>query len=164
MGRFRFLPQTICPEEPHSRRRRHYPANANVRFNTVARSGCGAGMLATNIPSGDDRRPRPPKDRRILAALRCQCVLRSPHTCPALRRLSVPPALPLQRPVASAPVNDHQNWKATAPESSPRRSTSAAARHRFRYPVGSSKRGDRHWSRRTILASRWWALPRPYGG
>ena len=65
--------------------------------------------------------------------------LRNPHPCPAFGRLSMSSALRLQRTVGSTAVDDHQKWKATAPKSRPRRSTSAVPRYGLRYLVGSSE-------------------------
>jgi hypothetical protein len=121
-------------------------------------------MLATKIPSGDDRRPRPTEDRRILADQRCQCQLGNPHQCPAFGRVSTPAGLQFQRSVGRAAPDDPEKRRETAPKSRTERPTSAVPRYGLCYLGRSSERRACHRRSRTILASRWRALSRPHCG
>ena len=112
----------------------------------------------------DNDRPRSLKDRPILADARRQCVLRNPHQCPASCRLSVSSALRVQRTLGCAAADDHQNWEAAIPQSSPQRSSSAASRHGLCDFVRRSGRRACRRGCRKILASRWRALSRPHCG
>jgi hypothetical protein len=109
--------------------------------------------IRTGMRNRDNDRLRSFTDRRILADLRCQCFLPSPNQRLAFSRVSVSSALRLQRTLGCAAVDDHQNWEATAPQSSSPRSSSAAPRHWLCHSGRRSGRRACRWRCRKILAS-----------